>query len=161
MIGKGLRLYCKLGIKGKGKILIGKNFSVRGIPGSRNQYVTLYTVSSDALLKIGDNVQFLAAKFSCKFFISIGNGVIIEDSLVLDTDFHSLDVTREEPPGETKETCQIIISDNVSIAARSIITKGAEIGADSIVGPCSVVNRSFPAVSHIFGNPAKKIPTLF
>ena len=157
IIDNGLKLYCKLDIKGKGKIIIGKNVAVRGIPGSRNQYVTLYTHSPDALLKIGDNVQLLAAKISCKFFISIGNSVIIEDSSILDTDFHSLDVTRGDPPNETKEKCQIIIADNVWIATRSIITKGVKIAADSVVFPCSVVNGSFPSKSHIFGNPAKKI----
>lgn len=155
-IKNGLKLYGKIKIKGTGNIVIGKNCSIWGIPGNRSQYVTLYTNSPDAVIRIGDNVNLFAAKFSCKYSIIIGNNVLIEDTSILDTDFHSIHQSRDEPLNESKEICEIIICDRVSIASRSIISKGAKIGEDTIVGPCSVVNRSFPSGSIIFGNPAKK-----
>ncbi len=157
-IGKGLQLHCKLEIKGKGKITIGENCIIRGIPGSRAQYVSLSTHSPKAELQIGNSVQLLAAKFSCKFSIIIGNNVIIEDSSILDTDFHSLDVSRETPPNESMKNCAVTIEDNVCIGARSVITKGVTIGESSTVVPCSVVQQSFPAQSHLAGNPAISLP---
>lgn len=159
-IGKGLKLYCKLQIKGNGKIILGKRCSVRKIPGSRNQFVTLYTHSPNALLRIGDNVQLVSAKISCKYSISIGSNVVIEDSSILDTDFHSIDIERGAPIGESKETCEVNIGEGVLISAGSFIAKGVTIEEGSMVGPRAVVNQSFAAKSIIFGNPAKLIKSI-
>ena len=156
-IEKGLKLYRQLKIKGKGSCIIGKNCTIRGIPGSRNQYVTLYSNSPQATITIGDNAELLAAKVSCKFAISIGHDVLIEEASLLDTDFHSMDRSRKAVEGETKESCMIVIGDRVSIGARSIIAKGARIGDESIVGPNSVVRGSYPRGSFIMGNPAKRV----
>ncbi len=153
-IGNGLKLFCKLSIKGKGRVTIGNNCTVRGIPGSRTQFVTIGLNSSEAELQIGDSVQLFATKFSCKFSISIGNNVIIEDSSLLDTDFHSLDISRELPANESKKNCAIKIGDNVCIGVRSVITKGVTIGEGSMIAPCSVIQQSFPANSFLQGNPA-------
>lgn len=157
IIGKDLQLHCKLEIKGNGKITIGDNCIIRGIPGSRTQYVSLSTHSTEAELQIGNSVQLLAAKFSCKFSISIGNNVIIEEASILDTDFHSLDISRATPPNESKKNCAVRIDNYVCIGARSVVTKGVTIGEDCMVIPCSVVQQSFPAQSRLAGNPAEPI----
>lgn len=156
-IKKGLKLYRKLEIKGKGLCIIGKNCTIRGIPGSRNQYVTLYSNSPEAAITIGDNAELLAAKVSCKFAISIGHDVLIEEASLLDTDFHSVEKSRKDIEGESRESCMIVIGDRVSIGARSIIAKGSRIGDESIVGPNSVVRGPYPPGSLIMGNPAKQI----
>lgn len=154
-IDNGLKLYCRLSIAGKGRVSIGKNCTVKGLPGSRTQYVTLYTTSPEAELRIGDNVQLIAAKTSCNYSLCIGNNVIIEDSSLLDSDFHALDNHSEGPSNESKESCAIVIGNNITIGARSIITKGVQLDEGSRVAPCSVVQRSFPKGSVIFGNPAR------
>lgn len=156
-IGHGLKLFCKLSINGSGKTIIGDNCVICGIPGSRTQFVTLGTYSPDARLQIGDSVQLLAAKVSCNFSISIGNNVIIEDSSIMDTDFHSLDISREKPANESKKNCAISIGDNVCIGVRSVIMKGVTIGEGSMIAPCSVLQQSFPKKSKIQGNPATLI----
>ncbi len=158
-VKEGLKVYKKLKVKGNGRVIIGTNCSFGGIPGADDQYVTLYTYSDDAVIEIGDNVKLFAAKMSCKYSISIGSDVLIEEASLLDTDFHSVERSRANPQNEYRESCEIIIGDRVSIAAKSVISKGARIGEDSIVGPCSVVNRVFPPGSLIFGNPAKQIKT--
>ncbi|MCI5120200.1 MAG: hypothetical protein D3908_03215 [Candidatus Electrothrix sp. AUS4] len=155
--GKNLKLFCKLWISGPGKITIGDNCTVRGIPGSRTQFVSLGTNSPEAELQIGDSVQLLAAKISCKFSISIGNNVIIEDSSIMDTNFHSLDISRRTPKNESRTNCAIIIADNVCIGVRSVINKGVTLGEGAMIAPCSVIQHSFPAHSTLQGNPATLI----
>ena len=129
-IGEGLRLYSKLELRGKGSWIIGKNCTVRGMPGSKGEYTTLFTNSPEAVIEIGDNVILLAAKTSCRFAISIGNDVLIEEASLLDTDFHSPEKSRKKIEGESLKSCRIVIGDRTAIGARSIICKGTTIGTD-------------------------------
>ncbi len=157
VVGPGLKLHCWLSIKGPGRVEIGGNCVVSHIAGARVKLVTLYTHSTDAKLTIGDNAQLIAAKISSKFAIAIGNNVIIEDASILDTDFHTLDISRQTPPNENFETCRVTIEDDVVVASRSTITKGVTIGRASCIYPGTVVQKSFPHHSNLIGNPAKPI----
>jgi len=157
LIKKGLKIYNKLEIKGKGKVIIGQNCVISGLRGYKNYYVTLYTHSPEAIINIGDNVSLFGVRISAKFAVIIGNDVLIEDSSITDTDFHSIDRSRKTPTNENIERCTVVIGNRVSIAAKSIITKGVSIGDDSIVGPGSVITRSIPPNSLVLGNPAKVI----
>lgn len=156
-IGKGLKLFCRFSISGPGKVIIGDHCTVRGVPGSQTQHVTLRTNAPDATITIGSHTMLNAAKISCRFSISIGDNVLIEDASLMDTDFHTLDVTRKIPSNESREQCAIHIGSNVGIASRSIITKGVRLGDNCLVAPSSLVQKSFPADSIILGNPAKNI----
>jgi acetyltransferase-like isoleucine patch superfamily enzyme len=156
IIGDGLKLYCKLLLSGKGKIFIGNNCTVKALPGSRTQYVTLGSLSPDAELIIGNNVQLLAAKISCVYSISIGNDAVIEDSSLMDSDFHSLDINRGKPLNENKKNCTVTIGDRVAIGAQCYVTKGVKLGDGALVAPCSVVKSSFPKESFLYGNPARQ-----
>lgn len=157
VVGSGLRLHCRLSIKGPGRVEIGKNCIISSIAGSRVKVVTLYTHASSAMLTIGDNVQLVAARISSKYAISIGNNVVIEDASILDTDFHTLDISRQAPPDENLEMCRVVIEDDVQVGSRSIITKGVVIGRGCRIYPGTVVQKSFPANSILLGNPAKQI----
>ena len=157
IVGPGLRLNCWLSIKGPGRVEIGENCAVSAIAGSRVKLVTLYTHSPDAKLTIGDNAQLVAARISSKFAISIGNNVIIEDASIMDTDFHTLDISRKTPTDENCETCRVTIEDDVMVGSRSIITKGVTIGRASCIHPGAVVQKSFAPHSNLMGNPAKPI----
>ncbi len=154
-VGEGLKVYKKLEIQGDGKIRIGKNCVIKGIMGDPNQYVTLYTHSKGATIRIGDNACLCAARISSKFGVTVGDGVLIEESGIMDTDFHSIDKNREAPPDEVKDKCEVIIGDRVSIGARAVITKGVRIGDDVIVMPGSIVTKSVPSGCTVLGNPAR------
>lgn len=153
----GLTLDGWLSVRGPGRVVIGRNCTVSAMAGARVRMVTLYTHSPDAVIAIGDNVHLVAAKISSRFSVSIGNGVIIEDSSILDTDFHTLDVSRQPPPDEHLEQCRIVLEDDVQVGSRSIITKGVTIGRGSLIYPGTVVQKSFPAESVLYGNPAKQL----
>ena len=156
-IKKGLMIYKKLTIEGVGCVEIGENFKVCGIKGDKCQYVTIDTYSKDAIISIGNNVTLYASRISSNYKISIGDNVQIEESGVVDTDFHSIEVDRGCPRHEDPEKCQISIGSNVSIGAQSLVLKGVAIEDDAIIIPGSVA--SLPIKSGIIagGNPARKM----
>jgi len=156
-IGEGLRIYKKLSIAGKGKVVLGKNCLVGGASGDSSQYVTLDTYSECAIILVGDDVALYAARISAKHEIIIGNDVLIEQAGLLDTDFHSIDKSRKTPEGEMRERCRIVVGDRVCIGARSFITRGVKIENDVLVFPGSVVTSLIKAGSCVGGNPAKPV----
>ena len=153
-IGKGLKLYCKLEIMGNGSVYVGQNCTVSGIRGDSSQYVTIYTHSPKAVIKIGNNASLFAARFSSKFSLTIGDDALIEESGIADTDFHSLDTSRAEPVEESQK-CRVNIGNRVSIGAKSQIGKGVTIGDDTVICPGSIIVKSVPSGVMVFGNPAR------
>ena len=156
-IKKGLRLFKKIKIEGPGKVYIGENCRINGIKGDSSKYVTIDTHNKNAIISLGDNVSLYAARISSNYKIDIGNNVLIEETGVVDTDFHSIDKERGDPLGEDLSRCQINIGNNVSIGAYSVVTKGVNIGDNVIVVPGSVVTRSINSGSLVSGNPARAI----
>ena len=155
IIGAGLKIYKRLSIEGQGKVFIGINCIADGIRGDKSQYVSIDTHSPDATIHIGNNANLHAARISSRFSISIGEGVLIEESGIADTDFHVIDKTRSTPSDENREKCEIVIGNRVCIGAKSFVMKGVKIGDDAVIGPGSVVVTSVGAGSLVFGNPAK------
>ncbi len=156
-IGDGLKIYKKLRIVGKGKVYIEINCVIGGIRGDDSKYVTIDTHSPNAQIQIGKNVGLFATRISSKYQINIGNDVLIEESGLLDTDFHAIDRNRGAPKNETKEKCQILIGNNVCIGANSIVTKGVTIEDNVIVVPGSVVSMPVKSGSIVAGNPARQV----
>lgn len=155
-IGRGLRLYCKLEISGPGRVSLGTDCTVAGIPGDNRHYVTLYTHGPDAVITIGDRARLFAGRLSSRHEISIGDDLLIEESGIMDTDFHTITPDRGQP-SERREQCRVSIGDRVSIGARSIVGKGVKIGNDVMIYPGSIVTRNVPADCTVGGNPAKPL----
>ncbi len=137
---------------GKGlKVNSGRNFNVIG-----RQQPCIFWVEGALTLK--DNVGISASAIICNHQITIGNNVIIGGNTVIyDTDFHSLDASQRNNPGEDRFNASwapVNIGDNVFIGAHSTILKGVTIGSNSIVGACSLVSRDIPGNEIWAGNPA-------
>ncbi len=156
VIGEGLRIYKGFRMYGNGKVRIGRNCLIDGILGDSSQYVCLDTHTPDAEIIIGDNARLYAARVAARYQITIGNDVLIEEAGIVDTDFHSIKRSRENPSHENRSTSCIRIGNRVSIGARSYITKGVMIGDDVIIAPGSIVTNSIPSDSLAFGNPARR-----
>ena len=156
-VGKNLQLHCWLSIKGPGKVVIGDNCTVFAMPGGLSNVVSVNTYSSNAVLTVGGNTCLVSARLGCKFEITIGDNVVVEDASIMDTDFHSLALSRESPSGETVESCRIIIKNKVHIASQATILKGTVLGTGAHVYAGSVVQKSFAPYAIIIGNPAKQI----
>lgn len=155
-IGRGLIMFCKLEIIGNGAVSIGRNCIVSGVVGDSRHYVTIYTHADRANVSIGENAHLYAARISSKFEVHIGDNFRIEDASIVDTDFHSINSDRGEPK-EDLEKCRIRIGDRVSIGARSVVCKGTAIGDDVLVYPGSIVSKSVPSASVVWGNPARRV----
>lgn len=129
----------------------GDNFNVIG-----RQQKCIFCI--DGVLNIKNNVGISASAIICRHKITIGNNVVIGGNTVIyDTDFHSLDSIVRGIPDQDRAgalKAPVIIEDNVFIGAHSTILKGVTIGEKSIVGACSVVTRSIPANEIWAGNPA-------
>jgi len=145
-----------------GKIVIGSNFIMNngGIynPIGRQQ-PNIFIVGKGANLKIGNNVGISASAIVCQKEIVIGDNVLIGGNTVIyDTDFHSLDPLLRKSSGENSDHVNkkaVTICDNVFIGAHVTILKGVTIGKNSIVAACSVVVKDIPENEIWGGNPAK------
>jgi acetyltransferase-like isoleucine patch superfamily enzyme len=151
-IGTGFKIYNRVSILGDGEVVIGKNCHIDGMIGSNN-FVCIQTFNPLAVIKIGDNVHLHAARIAAKFSVVIGNDVIIEDTNIVDTDFHTLDRSRVMPLDEGLMKNRIIIGNRVGIGAQSFITKGVVIGDGALIAPCSVVAKSVKSGCFAYGNP--------
>ena len=156
-IARGLRIYKKLKVTGKGSIEIGENCRVCGIKGDSSQYVCLETLSPTAVMRIGNNVSLYAARIAAKYQIVIGDDVLIEEAGIMDTDFHSIARDRGIPLSEKGDKCRVMVGNRVCIGARSSILKGTTIGDDVIVAPGSIVTMSVKSGYMVAGNPAKAL----
>jgi len=156
-IGSGLKIYKKLSVNGKGTVYIGKNCLIHGVRGDRSQYVCIDTGNNDAVIRIGDNASLNGARINSHFEIHIGENVLIEEAGINDTDFHTIDKSREIPSYEDKKKCRITIGNRVCIGSKSMILKGVTVKDDVIIGPGSIVNKSIKSGSYAYGNPVKII----
>lgn len=112
-------------------------------------------------LEIGDNVGLSSTAIVCHKKVKIGNNVRIGGNTVLyDTDFHSLDKNERVAIPEKKEnikTKPITIGNNVFVGGHSTILKGSNIGKNVIIGAGSVITGTIPDNEIWAGNPAKFI----
>jgi len=159
-----VRGYVGLDLKRGSKITIGDNFVLL----SGNMYNSIgrnikstLRADIDALITIGNNVGMSNVCIWSKCEIYIGNNVKIgADTIILDSDMHSLDyLDRRDPKSDVANAKKnsVFVGDDAFIGTRCIINKGVRIGDRSIVASGSVVSKSIPSDEIWGGNPAKFI----
>lgn len=157
---KGLNVagFIKVDVTRRGILKIGKNCHLNSgfnhnVIG-RQQKCIFWVEGS---LIIGDNVGMSSTALICNHKIQIGNNVTIGGNTVIyDTDFHSLDpIIRMNKTLDKNLAIKktVIIEDNVFIGAHTTILKGVTIGKNSIIGACSVVTKNIPPNQIWAGNP--------
>lgn len=146
------------------KFIIGRNFVMNnGLYNNMigRQQVCFFIVEKQGELIIGNNVGISATAIVCTQQIIIEDNVRIGGGTVIyDTDFHSLNYHERIIKPEIREnikTAPVLIKENVFIGANCTILKGVTIGANSIVGACSVVTKNIPDNEIWGGNPARYI----
>ena len=166
----GIRIPKNINIRGimkvvvtrRGTVIIGDCFNVNSgnnhnIIG-RQQKTTFWV---EGKLTIGNNVGMSAAALICNHEIEIGNNVTIGGNTVIyDTDFHSLDSGIRANKIEDKKNAKwgkVTLKDNVFIGAHTTILKGVTIGKNSIIGACSLITKDIPTNEIWAGNPAQFI----
>lgn len=112
-------------------------------------------------VKIGDDCRF-AGKMSFgsePYLITIGNHVLISGATFV-THEGAHWVLQGMDPEKYKDTFgygRITICDNVFIGRNCTILRGVTIGENTVVGACSLVNKSLEPNSVYAGVPAKRI----
>jgi acetyltransferase-like isoleucine patch superfamily enzyme len=112
------------------------------------------TLTTEAILTVGDNCGFSGTVIGCFTNITIGNNVKCgANTLITDSDWHQDDYRS----GEAKP---VEIADNVWLGEGVKVLKGVTIGENSIIGAGSVVTKNIPANVIAAGNPCKELKPL-
>jgi acetyltransferase-like isoleucine patch superfamily enzyme len=102
-----------------------------------------------ARIRVGAEGFLNGCHLSAKASITLGRHAWVGfGSRIIDGDQHDLDDTRPE------QTEPIEIGDYAWVAGDVTVLKGVQIGAHSVIGARSLVNRSVPAHTLAFGTPA-------
>lgn len=136
----------------KSSITLGNNCRLRSESTSNligiNHKCIISTLTSDAIIKIGNNCGMSGVSIGAAKEIIIGDNVLIgANCIITDNDWHSV--------RHNSKPATVIIHDNAWIGVNSVILKGVEIGENSIIGANSLVVKSIPPNVVAGGNPCK------
>jgi len=145
-VGRRARMRGRPFIENLGRIEIGDDFNFVSL------FVQSHLVTGHAgLLEIGDSVNInFGAAISAHEHVKIGNRVRIGPySIIMDSDYHTAK-DRERRP-----TAPVVIEDDVWLAGRVSVLRGAHIGKGSVITAGSVVSGAIPAGVVAGGVPAR------
>lgn len=135
--GKNLRINGLIKIKGQGEIVIGDNVTI-----SSGLYInpiggfsrTMLNTYGGGQINIGNNVGISNSILVSKVKITIGDGALIGGgTLIIDSDFHSLDWRIRNTPDDVSKDIEVTIGKNAFVGAFSILTKGSIVADREIV----------------------------
>jgi acetyltransferase-like isoleucine patch superfamily enzyme len=155
-VGPGLVSNGHLHLRGPGRIRIGANANAW----TRAEPNFLTTLNAAAVIDIGDNVRLNGCDVQAAASVTVGDDCILGSCIIVDTDYHSVEVDRRQP-GAKVESRPVVIGRNVWIAGRATILKGITIGDDSVVGFGALVTADVPAGVVVAGNPARVMRRLY
>lgn len=119
----------------------------------------IVTRTSDAKIKIGNNVGISGATIYARKSISIGDNTLIGGNCkIIDNDFHPIEIEARLNDDKSKIKAKpVVIGKNCFIGCNSIILKGTLLGDGCVVGAGAVVSGKFEDNCVIAGNPAKVV----
>jgi hypothetical protein len=154
IIGRGLRVVGRLDVRGPGTVIFGDDcrvFSTAIAP------TTPWTQSPQAVMRFGNQVALTGTRLSCVDRIEVGDGTVLADARITDTDFHAVEtngVHRLKTLGTTKP---VVIGRNVWVCMGAMVLRGVTIGDGAVVAAGAVVAGDVPPNVVVFGNPARVV----
>ena len=123
------------------------------------QPVSIRTMTSEAVVEMGDNSGMTGARIVCFNRVSIGEHTIIgADTLIYDSDGHTYTPERGWNTPRLMTGRPISIGNKCFIGTRCIILGGVTIGDNCVISAGSVVTHDIPAGHSVQGNPAVATP---
>ncbi|MCH5147932.1 MAG: acyltransferase [Clostridiales bacterium] len=109
-------------------------------------------------VRLGNNIIINRnVSITARSKVSLGNDVLLGPNVVINDGNH-LFVDRDKPITTQGHTAkEIVIEDDVWIAANSVILKGVHIGKGAVVAAGSVVTKDVPPYAVVAGVPARQI----
>lgn len=120
----------------------------------------MISAAGDGAIEIGNHVGMSNTVLYSTNSIIIEDGVLLGNGVkIYDTDFHSMDITKRSSghSDDDTRTLPVLICNNAFVGAGTTILKGVTIGANSVIGACSVVAKNIPENQVWAGNPARFI----
>ncbi len=154
--GPGFITNGRLQIKGPGRVVFGANVNAW----AHKEPNVLITYGPDVVIQIGDNTRLNGAGLMAARGITVGRDCILGSAVIIDTDFHSLDLDRRTNPKAKVLSAPVVIGNNVWLAGQTAVLKGVTIGDNSIVGFRGVVTGDVPPNVIVAGNPARVVKHL-
>ncbi len=113
--------------------------------------------SGTGKIEIGEDtfINEMCLIYTYNSIIKIGNGVLIGPGTILHTHHHNFQQTDVPIYKQVGTGKPIIIQDDVWIGANCTILGGVRIGAHSVIGAHSLVNKDIPPNSIAYGVPCK------
>ena len=154
--GRGIRVRCRLQIRGPGHVRIGDGCRILAAPFS-GTHVTLFTHRPEAHIEIGERVVLRGVRMGCHQHIRVGADATLDECSLFDSDFHNIDASRRDEDFQRLNR-PVVIGSGSSIGVRVLIGKGTVIGSGSIVLPATcTTGKQFKNQSLIGGFPGKWI----
>ena len=153
-IGKGLRIYSRLYIRGPGTVIIGNNFSsARAI----FKETTILTHHPDAVVRIGDGNYFGGVQISCVRKVTIGDNNLFANTVILDSDIIPHPNMTLDRDWMEKWSKDVVIGNNTWLAINTVVLKGVILGDECVLSAGSVAAADAEPRSLLLGVPARKI----
>lgn len=140
VLGRGVQVHGPIVIDGPGRVVVGDGCHVNQSSG----WNAIHAVRAESTVTIGRECFLNGIDVFATEDVTIGDRCIIGNCSFMTTDFHSTDPDRWSP-GARVRTGPIVVGSNVWIAARTVITKGVTIGADSVVSIGTIVREDVPS----------------
>jgi maltose O-acetyltransferase len=154
--GPGFICNWRLKIRGPGRVIIGEGVNAWA-HAEPNVFIT-YRPESE--IRVGPNTRLNGAGLMAARGIEIGANCILGSAVLLDTDFHSVDVDRRVNPDAHVRTRPIRLANNVWVGGQAAILKGVQVGENSVIGFRAVVIDDVPPNVVVAGNPARIVRRL-
>jgi acetyltransferase-like isoleucine patch superfamily enzyme len=146
-VGRGLRIYGTLDIRGPGTVVIGDDVQIYG-------RVTPWTNSPGACIRVGDRTKLDGTRVSCLQSVEIGRDCLLANCRILDTSFHTLRRTCTHAGAPILEA-PVVVGNNVWISLDAGLLPGTTIGNDSVVAMAAICKGVYPDGVLLLGNPAR------
>lgn len=132
------RAYCRLEIKGPGKVVFGKDCAIRPHVFGK-EHVSIYFNVPGAQVAIGDRVVLRGTRIGCYERVEIGDGAVVEGASLFDTDFHSTDSSRRDEL-DTRLTKPLVLGADSYVGLECMLGKGTVVEPGTVFLPNTIMS---------------------